>query len=114
MPLPKVSFILHFLLNPHEFVGQTFFDVCSLHSEHRFKGILFASKDLHLLFVIVEFVGDVFDLLLHTKQATSRVCSLPFSEAGLDPNELPVSFIFNKNIMIRNISIKSIYRQNRN
>jgi hypothetical protein len=43
--------------------------------------------------MIVEFIGNIFDLLLHRKQHTSRVCSLPLREAGFDPKELPVSFI---------------------
>ena len=61
--------------------------------------------------MIVELVGNVFDLLLHNKRATSRVCSLPFSEAGLEPKELPVSFIFNKNIMIRYISNFDLFKR---
>lgn len=44
--------------------------------------------------MVVEFIGDVFDLLLDQEWSTSRVWSLPLSEAGLDPKLLPVSFIF--------------------
>jgi len=40
--------------------------------------------------VIIELVGDVFDLLLDELTSTSRVCSLPFREAGFEPKLLPV------------------------
>jgi len=43
--------------------------------------------------VVVELVGDVLDLVLNGMMATSRVCSLPLREAGLDPKLLPVSFM---------------------
>lgn len=73
MPLPKISFILHFFLDPYEFVRQTFFDVCSFHSEHRLQRVLLTSKNLHLLFVIVELIGNVFDLLLAIEGHTYKV-----------------------------------------
>lgn len=43
--------------------------------------------------MIVELIRDIFDLLLDRDEHTSRVCSFPLSEAGLEPKELPVSFI---------------------
>ncbi len=43
--------------------------------------------------MVVEFVGDIFDLLLNGERGTSRVCSFPLSEAGLLPKLLPVSFM---------------------
>lgn len=49
--------------------------------------------------MVVEFVGDVLDLLLGGEGSTSRVWSLPLREAGLEPKLLPVSFI-NKTISI--------------
>ena len=55
---------LHFFFNAHEFIGKTLLDVSRFHGENRFKGILFRPENLHLFFMIVEFVGDVFDLLL--------------------------------------------------
>lgn len=43
--------------------------------------------------MVVEFVRDVFDLRLNEGGCTSRVWSLPLSEAGLLPKLFPVSFI---------------------
>ena len=43
--------------------------------------------------MIVELVRDVLDLLLGEGRSTSRVCSLPLREAGLEPKLFPVSFI---------------------
>ena len=43
--------------------------------------------------MVVELVRDVLDLVLNREGVTSRVCSLPLREAGLDPKEFPVSFI---------------------
>jgi len=43
--------------------------------------------------VVVQFVGDVLDLLLSGSLSTSRVCNFPFREAGFDPKLFPVSFI---------------------
>lgn len=40
--------------------------------------------------MVVELVGDVFDLLLDEGTSTSSVCSLPLREAGLEPKLLPV------------------------
>jgi len=45
--------------------------------------------------MIVELVGDVFDLLLLHARVTSRVCSLPLREAGLEPKLFPVWSIKN-------------------
>ena len=90
---PKVSFILHFLFDSHQLIRQTLLDVSGLHGKHRLEGVLLTAKDLHLLFMIVQFVGDVFNLLLSGASLTSRVCSFPFKEAGFEPKLLPVSFI---------------------
>jgi hypothetical protein len=46
--------------------------------------------------VVVEFVADIFDLLLGERGVTSSVWSLPLREAGLEPKLLPVSFMENK------------------
>jgi hypothetical protein len=43
--------------------------------------------------MVVQLLGNVFDLLLGYYESTSRVWSLPLREAGLDPKLWPVSFI---------------------
>jgi len=43
--------------------------------------------------MVVELVGDVFDLLLGHMISTSRVCSFPLREAGFEPKLFPVSFM---------------------
>lgn len=43
--------------------------------------------------MVVEFIGDVFDLCLNGGVSTSKVWSFPLREAGLEPKLLPVSFI---------------------
>jgi hypothetical protein len=43
--------------------------------------------------VVVELIGNVLDLLLGNDTNTSNVCNFPLRDAGLEPNELPVSFI---------------------
>jgi hypothetical protein len=40
--------------------------------------------------VVVELIRDVLDLLLRKGKSTSRVCNLPFKEAGFEPKLLPV------------------------
>jgi hypothetical protein len=84
---------VHFLLDADQLVAKALLDVRSLHGEHRLKGVLLAAENLHLLLVVVELVRDVLDLALTKAGRTSRVCSLPFNEAGLEPKLLPVSFI---------------------
>lgn len=43
--------------------------------------------------MVVELVGDVFDLSLSCGLSTYKVCSFPLREAGLEPKLLPVSFM---------------------
>ena len=64
MPLPKSTQFLHLLLNADQLVRKTLLDVCSLHGKDRLQGVLFTAQDLYLLLVVVELVGNVFDLLL--------------------------------------------------
>lgn len=84
---------LHLLLNAYKLIGKTLLDISSLHGQDRLKRVLLASQDLNFLLVVVEFVRDVFDLGLSGGAITSRVCSFPLREAGLDPKLLPVSFM---------------------
>ena len=55
---------LHFFFNTDQFVGKTFLDVSGFHGKDRLKSVFFGPEDLDLFFMIVEFIGDVFDLLL--------------------------------------------------
>lgn len=84
---------VHLFLDANKLVAEAFLDVGSFHGEDRLKSVLFAAEDLYLFFVVVELVGDVFDLVLSGGDGTSRVWSLPLREAGLDPKLFPVSFM---------------------
>lgn len=54
----------HFFFDTDEFIRETFLDVSGFHGKDGFEGIFLGPEDLDLFFMIVEFVGDVFDLLL--------------------------------------------------
>lgn len=82
--------MLHLLLDAHQLVAETLLDVGRLHGQHRLQRVLLAPQDLHFLLVVVELIRDVLDLVLPAEGGTSRVCSLPFSEAGFEPKLLPV------------------------
>lgn len=91
MSLPKLMKLIHFFLYPDQLVGEALLYVGRLHGEHRLEGVLLAPEDLHFLLVVIELIGDVFYLLLDQDTLTSRVCSLPFRDAGLFAKLCPVS-----------------------
>jgi hypothetical protein len=64
LSLLEIEVSLHFLFNADEFIGKTLLDISGFHGENRLKCVLFRPENLHLFFMIVEFIGDVFDLLL--------------------------------------------------
>ena len=64
MALPTVTTHVHLFFDSDELVGEGLLDIGGLHGEHRLKGVLLAAQHLHLLLVVVEFIGDVPDLLL--------------------------------------------------
>ena len=70
---------LHFLFYSHQLIGKAFLHICCLHREHRLQSIFLAPEDLHFLLMVVEFVGDVLDLLL------SIDLSLP-TDFGVSPS----------------------------
>jgi hypothetical protein len=64
LSLLEIEVSLHLFLDTHQLIGKTLFDICSFHCEDRFECVLLRPEDLHFFLMIVEFCGDVFDLLL--------------------------------------------------
>ena len=69
--------IVHFLFDSDEFVAETLFNISSFHGKDRLKSIFFTSEDLHLLFVIVELVRDVLDLVLGEREVPLEFGAFP-------------------------------------
>ena len=64
--------MLHLFFDSDELVGEAFLHVSGLHGEDGLEGVLFAPEDLDFLLVVVEFIGDVFDLLLDVRGRVLR------------------------------------------
>lgn len=85
---------LHLLLNSHQLIRKSFFNILSLHWQHWFKCVLFRLQYLNLFFMEIHLILNAFNGFLDYKYKfhfTSRLINLPLRDAGLDvPKLYPV------------------------
>ena len=68
---------IHFFLNSDKLIAEAFFDISCLHGEDRLKSIFLTSEYLNLFLVIVELIGDVFNLILGEVEVLREFATCP-------------------------------------